>query len=107
LGFSPGSTPPGLKPRSKEALIRWSRHAGPALPPLLRAKIFHELSRRKGRPSDFTSIAMFSIGAAQDDATLAYIVGQREHHKKRDFQAEFIVFLKKHRIEYDSRYVWG
>jgi len=30
LGFSPGSTPPGLKPRSKEALIRWSRLAGPA-----------------------------------------------------------------------------
>jgi REP element-mobilizing transposase RayT len=49
----------------------------------------------------------FSIGWAQVDATLAYIAGQKEHHQKRDFQAEFIAFLKKHRIEYDPRYVWG
>jgi REP element-mobilizing transposase RayT len=49
----------------------------------------------------------FSIGWAQASATLAYIAHQDEHHRKRDFQAEFIAFLKKHRIEYDSRYVWG
>jgi len=49
----------------------------------------------------------FSIGWAQVDATLRYIAGQREHHRKRDFQSEFLAFLKKHRIEYDPRYVWG
>jgi REP element-mobilizing transposase RayT len=49
----------------------------------------------------------FSIGWAQMDATLAYIARQVEHHQRRDFQAEFIAFLKKHRIEYDPRYVWG
>jgi len=49
----------------------------------------------------------FSIGWAQVDATLAYIARQNEHHRKRDFQAEYIAFLKKHRIEYDPRYVWG
>jgi putative transposase len=49
----------------------------------------------------------FSIGWAQVNATLAYIAGQRQHHRKRDFQAEFVAFLKKHRIEYDPRYVWG
>lgn len=49
----------------------------------------------------------FSIGRAQVNATLAYIARQEEHHRKRDFQAEFIAFLKKHRIEYDPRYVWG
>ena len=48
----------------------------------------------------------FSIGCSQKEATLAYIAGQQEHHKKRDFQAEFIAFLKKHRIGYDPRYVW-
>ena len=42
----------------------------------------------------------FSIGWAQVDATLAYIAGQKEHHRKRDFQAEFIAFLEEapHRI---------
>ena len=49
----------------------------------------------------------FSIGMAQVDATLAYIAGQGEHHKRRGFQAEFLAFLKKHHIEYDPRYVWG
>ena len=49
----------------------------------------------------------FTIGCAQLDATLAYIAGQTEHHKKRDFQAEFLAILKQHRIEYDARYVWG
>lgn len=51
--------------------------------------------------------AAFSIGCAQLEATLAYIARQEEHHRKRDFQAEFIAFLKRHRIEYDPLYVWG
>jgi hypothetical protein len=41
------------------------------------------------------------------ESTLAYIAGQNEHHKKCDFQAEFVAFLKKHQIEYDPRYIWG
>jgi REP element-mobilizing transposase RayT len=49
----------------------------------------------------------FSIGWAQLSPTIAYIERQKEHHRKRDFQAEFIAFLKKHRVEYDPRYVWG
>ncbi len=49
----------------------------------------------------------FSIGMAQINATLSYIARQEEHHRKRDFQSEFIAILKKHRVEYDPRYVWG
>jgi len=49
----------------------------------------------------------FSIGQTQIESTIAYIARQKEHHKKRDFQAEFVAFLKKNRIEYDLRYVWG
>lgn len=49
----------------------------------------------------------FSIGWSQVEATLAYIARQGEHHRKRNFQAEFVAFLKKHRLEYDPRYVWG
>jgi REP element-mobilizing transposase RayT len=49
----------------------------------------------------------FSIGWTQVAATLAYIARQKEHHQRRDFQAEYIAFLKKHGIEYDPRYVWG
>ena len=48
----------------------------------------------------------FSIGQSQMDRVLRYIAGQKEHHKKRDFQAEFRAFLEKYQIEYDERYVW-
>ena len=49
----------------------------------------------------------FSVGWTQVSATLAYIARQEGHHRKRDFQAEYIAFLKKHSIDYDPRYVWG
>jgi len=49
----------------------------------------------------------FSVGCSQVDATVAYIAGQKEHHRKRDFQTEFLSILKRHGIEYDPRYVWG
>jgi REP element-mobilizing transposase RayT len=49
----------------------------------------------------------FSIGCSQMVATVAYIAGQQEHHRKRDFQAEFLSILKRHGIDYDPRYVWG
>jgi putative transposase len=49
----------------------------------------------------------FSIGHSQLQSTLTYIANQQEHHRKRDFQAEFVAFLRKNNIEYDPRYVWG
>jgi REP element-mobilizing transposase RayT len=49
----------------------------------------------------------FTIGCPQVEATVAYIASQKEHHRKRDFQAEFLAILKQHGIEYDPRYVWG
>jgi REP element-mobilizing transposase RayT len=49
----------------------------------------------------------FSIGSAQIEPTVAYIVNQAEHHRKRDFQSEFLSILKKQGIAYDPRFVWG
>jgi len=49
----------------------------------------------------------FSVGQKQAETTVAYIAGQKEHHRRRDFQAEFLAFLKKHRVAYDPRFVWG
>jgi len=49
----------------------------------------------------------FSIGSSQAESAVAYIASQREHHQRRDFQAEFIAILKRNRIEYDPRFVWG
>ena len=48
----------------------------------------------------------FSVSASQVQRTVAYIQAQKEHHRKRTFQEEFLDLLDKHGIEYDSRYVF-
>jgi REP-associated tyrosine transposase len=49
----------------------------------------------------------FSVGISQQRATIAFINAQAEHHHKRGFEEEFLVYLKKHGIEYHPKYVWG
>ena len=49
----------------------------------------------------------FSISISHVEETVAYILNQEKRHRRRTFQEEFLAFLKKHRIEYDPRYVWG
>jgi putative transposase len=49
----------------------------------------------------------FSAATSQVDDTIAYIQSQEEHHRRRTFQEEFLLFLRRHGIDYDPRYVWG
>ena len=35
-----------------------------------------------------------------------YIENQREHHRTRTFQEEYLALLIRHEIEYDERYLW-
>jgi REP element-mobilizing transposase RayT len=48
----------------------------------------------------------FSVGPTDLDSLCAYIDGQEEHHRKRTFQEEFLMFLAKYKVEYDEAYVW-
>ena len=48
----------------------------------------------------------FSVSESRVDKIVQYIKGQEEHHRKMTFQEEFLRLLKKHRIEYDERYLW-
>ena len=50
-------------------------------------------------------IAQFSLGISQVDRTVAYIESQARHHRTQTFQDEFLAFLKKHKMEYDERYI--
>lgn len=49
----------------------------------------------------------FSVSASQVEAVKEYIRNQEEHHRKRDFEQEFVTLLKSCGIEYDERYVFG
>ncbi len=48
----------------------------------------------------------FSVSASQVPKTIAYINNQKEHHRRKSFQEELLELLKKHGIEYDSRWVF-
>jgi REP element-mobilizing transposase RayT len=48
----------------------------------------------------------FSVSVSQLDKIIEYIKNQEAHHRKQTFQQEFVALLKKHRIEFDERYLW-
>ena len=49
---------------------------------------------------------VFSVSESQIPRVVDYIAGQEEHHKSTTFQDELLLLLKKHKIEFDERYIW-
>jgi len=49
----------------------------------------------------------FTVSKSQMDKVKKYIQNQTEHHRKRTFQEEFTDILEKHKIDYDSEYIWN
>jgi REP element-mobilizing transposase RayT len=49
----------------------------------------------------------FSVSPSQVPVVKRYILNQEEHHRKRDFEQEFVALLRSCGIEYDERYVFG
>jgi len=50
--------------------------------------------------------ATLGIGQSNIAVVKRYIANQKEHHRKKTLQAEYLGFLKKYHIDYDERYVW-
>jgi hypothetical protein len=48
----------------------------------------------------------FSVSASNLPQVERYIRNQQEHHRRRTFQEEFLVFLKRHGLAFDERYLW-
>lgn len=48
----------------------------------------------------------FSVSESNLAAVANYIATQEEHHRKMSFQDEYREFMKKHKVEWDERYVW-
>jgi REP-associated tyrosine transposase len=48
----------------------------------------------------------FSVNPSGLEVVKNYILNQKEHHRKRTFQEEYVLFLKKYEVEYDERYIW-
>jgi len=53
-----------------------------------------------------TGYGVFSVSESNVVSVTRYIAEQEMHHKKRSFQEEYLAFLKKNHVEYDTRYIW-
>jgi len=49
----------------------------------------------------------FSVSPSQAPVVKAYIRNQVAHHKKRNFEEEYLLLLKKSGVEYDPQWVFG
>lgn len=49
----------------------------------------------------------FSVSSSNVPVVVRYIQNQEAHHKKMNFDAEFLALLKKHGIEFDPEFVFG
>jgi putative transposase len=59
-----------------------------------------------GRFSWQDGFGAFSYSKSHIDNVVKYILNQPEHHKKQSFKDEYLLFLKKFEIEYDSKYLF-
>lgn len=48
----------------------------------------------------------FSYSHSQLNDVIAYIMKQKEHHKKRTFKDEYMEFLNHFKVEYEERYLF-
>ena len=48
----------------------------------------------------------FNVRVSQLDTLIRYIRKQEQHHRNITFQEEFLALLRKHRIDFDERYLW-
>jgi putative transposase len=49
----------------------------------------------------------FSVSASNRDAVRHYIEHQREHHAAHSFEDEFVSLLRKCKVAYDPKFVFG
>jgi aminoglycoside phosphotransferase family enzyme len=47
------------------------------------------------------AVSESNVGAVRE-----HIASQQEHHRKRSFQEEYRLFLERHGVVFDERYVW-
>jgi REP element-mobilizing transposase RayT len=50
--------------------------------------------------------AAYTVSASNLDVVIKYIANQKEHHRKKSFQEEYVQFLKKSGVKYDEQYLW-
>ena len=53
-----------------------------------------------------TGYGAFSVSESGQNAVRDHILHQQQHHGRRSFKEEFVIFLRRNRIAVDERYLW-
>ena len=48
----------------------------------------------------------FTVSKSQVPQIISYIQNQREHHRVKTFQEEYLSLLERHGVQYNPRYLW-
>ncbi|MCE5325731.1 MAG: transposase [Planctomycetaceae bacterium] len=48
----------------------------------------------------------FGVSSSNEEKVKAYILDQERHHHTRTFEEEFVELLRRHKVDYDPRYVF-
>ena len=48
----------------------------------------------------------FTVSVSAVDTVRNYIRNQKEHHRKRTFEDEYLELLRRHKVEFDEKYLW-
>lgn len=75
----------------KKGSSRWIKEKG---------SDYHQFTWQRG-------YAAFSVSQSQVDNVTKYIDNQYEHHKKQSFQDEYLEWLQRYEIDYDSKYIFS
>ena len=65
--------------------------------------------KESGGPTNFEwqgGYAAFSVSQSNLEQVKKYIANQERHHQKMNFQDEVRALLRKHKMEWDERYIW-
>jgi len=90
------SVPPVLSPSKSIQLLKTNS-----------SRWIHEEFPRKSGFAWQIGYSGFSVSPKQIQNVRNYINRQEEHHRIRNFEQEYLSFLRESGIEFDEKYVWG
>lgn len=70
------------------------------------SKFINDSKWIKGKFNWQEGFGAFSYSKSNIDNVVRYILNQEEHHKMQSFKEEYLDFLRKFDIEYDSNYLF-
>ncbi|WP_267406261.1 MULTISPECIES: IS200/IS605 family transposase [unclassified Chryseobacterium] len=70
------------------------------------SKFINEKGWTNGKFNWQEGYGAFSYSKSSVDSVVKYILNQEEHHKKKTFREEYLDFMEKFEIEYDSKYLF-